>query len=128
MNDITRKNSVLRTATATATVLCSVTTIALIRENKLPKGNLFDVARAAGFLGAKATASLIPHCHPIPIEHLDIGFELQDEAECGKIMIQIFAKTIYKTGIEIEAITAATVTALTVFDLLKPVDANLEIT
>lgn len=128
MNDITHKNPSLRTATATAAVLCSTATIDLIKENKLPKGNLFDVARAAGLLGAKATPSLIPHCHPVPIEHLDIRFELQSEGERGKVLIQVFAKTIYKTGIEIEAITAATVTALTVFDLLKPVDTALEIT
>ena len=128
MNDITHKNPSLRTATATAAVLCSPATIDLIQENKLPKGNLFDVARAAGLLGAKATPSLIPHCHPVPIEHLDISFELQSEGERGKIVIKVFAQTIYKTGIEIEAITAATVTALTVFDLLKPVDTALEIT
>lgn len=128
MNDITHKNPSLRTATATAAVLCSTATIDLIKENKLPKGNLFDVARAAGLLGAKATPSLIPHCHPVPIEHLDISFELQSEGERGKVLIQVFAKTIYKTGIEIEAITAATVAALTVFDLLKPVDTALEIT
>lgn len=128
MNDITHKNPSLRTATATAAVLCSTATIDLIKENKLPKGNLFDVARAAGLLGAKATPSLIPHCHPVPIEHLDISFELKSEGESGKVLIQVFAKTIYKTGIEIEAITAATVAALTVFDLLKPVDTALEIT
>lgn len=127
MNDITRKNYSLRTATAAGAVLCSAATIQLIRQDKLPKGNLFDVARAAGLLGAKATPSLIPHCHPVPIEHLDIKFELASEGERGKVMIQVFAQTIYKTGIEIEAITAATVTALTVFDLLKPVDAHLEI-
>lgn len=127
MNDITHKNPSLRTATASAAVFCAPATIDLIKGNKLPKGNLFDVARAAGLLGAKATPSLIPHCHPVPIEHLDISFELGSEGERGKVIIQVFAKTIYKTGIEIEAITAATVTALTVFDLLKPVDAALEI-
>lgn len=127
MNDITHKNYSLRTATATAEVFCAVATIVLIKQNKLPKGNLFDVARAAGLLGAKATPTLIPHCHPVPIEHLDIGFELAEESGRGKVVIRVFAKTIYKTGIEIEAITAATVTALTIFDLLKPVDSNLEI-
>ena len=127
MNDITHKNFSLRTATATAAVFCSPATLDLIKENRLPKGNLFDVARAAGLLGAKATSSLIPHCHPVPIEHLDIGFELLAEGGRGKVLIEVFAKTIYKTGIEIEAITAATVTALTVFDLLKPVDQDLEV-
>lgn len=128
MNDITRKNSSLRTATATAEVHCAAATIDQIRADKLPKGNLFDVARAAGLLGAKATPSLIPHCHPVPIEHLDISFDLKSEGERGKVIIRVFAQTIYKTGIEIEAVTAATITALTVFDLLKPVDKDLEIT
>jgi len=128
MNDITHKNITLRTATAVAAVYCSVETAALIRENKLPKGNLYDVARAAGLLGAKATPALIPHCHPVPIEHLAIDFNLTEEGDRAKVSITVFAQTIYKTGIEIEAITAATITALTVFDLLKPVDTNLEIT
>lgn len=127
MNDITRKNVTLRTATAVAEVFCSPVTASLIRENKLPKGNLYDVARAAGLLGAKATPSLIPHCHPVPIEHLAIDFELADAGERAKVVVKVFAQTIYKTGIEIEAITAATIAALTVFDLLKPVDHDLEI-
>ena len=128
MNDITRKNPSLRTATASATVLCSAATIELIEKNQLPKGNLFDVARAAGLLGAKATPSLIPHCHPVPIEQIDISFDTAKEGEQGKVIVRVFAQTIYKTGIEIEAVTAATVTALTIFDLLKPVDTALEIT
>jgi len=127
MNDITRKNVSLRTATATAAVSCSAETLVMIEQNTLPKGNLFDVARAAGLLGAKATPSLIPHCHPIPIEHLDIRFELASEGGRGRVVIEVYAQTIYKTGIEIEAITAATIAALTVFDLLKPVDSALEI-
>ena len=109
MNDITRKNVSLRTATATAAVSCSAETLVMIEQNTLPKGNLFDVARAAGLLGAKATPSLIPHCHPIPIEHLDIRFELASEGGRGRVVIEVFAQTIYKTGIEIEAITAATI-------------------
>jgi cyclic pyranopterin monophosphate synthase len=127
MTDITHKNFSLRTATAVAAVHCGSATVELIRENKLPKGNLFDVARAAGLLGAKATPSLIPHCHPVPIEHLDISFDLKKEGERGSVLVQVLAKTIYKTGIEIEAITAATVAALTIYDLLKPVDKYLEI-
>ncbi|AFM13124.1 bifunctional molybdenum cofactor biosynthesis protein MoaC/MoaB [Turneriella parva] len=127
MNDITRKNASLRTATATATVHCSATTLRMIQENTLPKGNLFDVARAAGLLGAKATSALIPHCHPVPIEHLGIDFVLEEAGEKARVVVKVFAQTVYKTGIEIEAMTAATVTALTVFDLLKPVDHELEI-
>jgi cyclic pyranopterin phosphate synthase len=127
MNDITAKVHTLRSAHAVASVCCSAATIALIKANGLPKGNLFDVARAAGLLGAKATPSLIPHCHPVPIEHLDIRFDLASEGIRGRVSIDVFAKTIYKTGIEIEAVTAATIAALTIFDLLKPVDNELEI-
>ncbi|MBV6494202.1 MAG: hypothetical protein LDLANPLL_02233 [Turneriella sp.] len=127
MNNITHKNASLRTARAVAEVHCSATTLDSVRESKLPKGNLYDVARAAGFLGAKATPSLIPHCHPVPIEHLAIDFEPIQEKERGKIIIRVYAQSVYKTGIEIEAITAATIAALTIFDLLKPVDTTLEI-
>lgn len=127
MTDITHKNSSLRMASAFAEVLCAKETLALIRAQALPKGNLFDVARAAGLLAAKATPSLIPHCHPIPIEHLEISFEVGESGERGRISVTVSAKTVYKTGIEIEAMTAASITALTLFDLLKPVDHSLEI-
>jgi cyclic pyranopterin monophosphate synthase len=127
MNDISQKTNTLRTARAVAQVHCSAKTVELILNNRLPKGNLFDVARAAGLLGAKATPTLIPHCHPIPIEHLDISFDTNIEGDKGSVLVTVVAKTIYKTGIEIEAVTAATIAALTIFDLLKPVDKNLQI-
>jgi cyclic pyranopterin phosphate synthase len=78
MRDITHKSITLRTASAVGILFCSAETIALIRQDKLPKGNLFDVARAAGFLGAKQTPQLLPHCHPVTIDGMDIQFEFLD--------------------------------------------------
>ena len=124
MVDITGKQITLRTALAGCEVRCSEKTVQLIRDDKLPKGNLLDIARAAGLLGAKKTPELIPHCHPISIDHLEIAYELKDTA----VEIKVYAQSIARTGLEMEVLTAASVTALTIYDLLKPVDKNLEIT
>src|ERR1051325_7737577 len=80
MRDITHKQITLRTARAIGVLFCSPSTISLIENGQLPKGNLFDVARAAGFLGAKSTPQLLPHCHPVNIDGMDISFDfLQPE-------------------------------------------------
>jgi molybdenum cofactor biosynthesis protein MoaC len=125
MIDITHKQTSLRTALANGEIRVAKETIRKIINNELPKGNLLDVARAAAYLGAKNTASLIPHCHPTPIESLDVDFEI-DEAG-SRVVVRALAKTIYKTGIEMEAMTAVSVALLTIYDLLKPVDKNMEI-
>ena len=83
MRDISHKQVTLRTARATATIFCSAATIQLIKEEQLPKGNLFDVARAAAFLGAKNTPNLLPHCHPVSIDALDVQFEFIDAGQHG---------------------------------------------
>jgi cyclic pyranopterin monophosphate synthase len=138
MRDITHKTSTLRKALATGIVYCSQATPDLIRNGQLPKGNLFDVARAAGFVGAKSTPLLLPHCHPVAIDAMDIQFEFLDmakhEAVFGEgirgrtgIVITGEAKSIGRTGIEMEMLTAVSVAALEIYDMLKPVDANLEI-
>lgn len=126
MRDITSKQITLRTAKAVAVIYCSSETIALIKENKLPKGNLFDVARAAGFLGAKLTPQLLPHCHPVTIDGMEISFEMNDSDKPG-ITIRGEAKSIGRTGIEMEMLTAVSVAALEIYDMLKPVDTTLEI-
>jgi len=125
MIDITQKQTSLRTALASGEIQVTRETIDRIINNKLPKGNLFDVARAAAYLGAKNTASLIPHCHPAPIEGLDVDFEV-DQGK-SRIIVKVLAKAIYKTGIEMEAMTAASIALLTIYDLLKPVDKKMEI-
>ncbi|MXV49754.1 bifunctional molybdenum cofactor biosynthesis protein MoaC/MoaB [Pedobacter sp. HMF7647] len=138
MRDITHKTNTLRTAKATGIVFCSAETIRLIQNNELPKGNLFDVARAAGFIGAKLTPQLLPHCHPVAIDGMDIQFNfLESEAHSGVfpeidfqrsgIVITADTKSIGRTGIEIETLTAVSIAALELYDMLKPVDKILEI-
>lgn len=124
MRDITSKQITLRTATAVAVIYCTAETITLIRNNELPKGNLFDVARAAGFLGAKLTPQLLPHCHPVTIDGMDISFEINTHERPG-ITISGHAKSIGRTGIEMEMLTAVSVAALEIYDMLKPVDTTL---
>ncbi|WP_214227506.1 bifunctional molybdenum cofactor biosynthesis protein MoaC/MoaB [Pedobacter sp. B4-66] len=124
MRDITGKQITLRTAKAVANIFCSTETISKIKGNELPKGNLFDVARAAGFLGAKLTPQLLPHCHPVNIDSMDISFSFLPE---GGIQILGEAKSIGRTGIEMEILTAVSIAALEIYDMLKPVDTDLEI-
>lgn len=138
MRDITHKQITLRTAKAIGIVFCTQATIDLIRNNELPKGNLFDVARAAGFVGAKSTPQLLPHCHPVSIDGMNIEFdfldidlhkELFDKAILTRtgIVITGEAKSIGRTGIEMEMLTAVSIAALEIYDMLKPVDTQLEI-
>ncbi len=138
MRDITHKQISLRTARAVGILFCSPATIDLIKNDRLPKGNLFDVARAAGLLGAKSTPQLLPHCHPVSIDGMDMQFEfLQKEihgdhfddtvfARSG-IVIQGEASSIGRTGIEMEVLMGVSVAALEIYDMLKPVDTDLEI-
>ena len=138
MRDITHKQITLRTAKAMGVLFCSQATIGLIQNNQLPKGNLFDMARAAGFIGAKLTPQLLPHCHPVQIDGMDISFEILDNtlhaeyfdtglSEKSGIIITGEAKSIGRTGIEMEILTAVSVAALEIYDMLKPVDKQLEI-
>jgi cyclic pyranopterin phosphate synthase len=138
MRDISHKQITLRTARAVGVLFCSSGTIDLIHNDRLPKGNFFDVARAAGFLGAKQTPQLLPHCHPVAIDGMDFQFEflqasahsaLFGEAEAGRSGIVIFAeaRSIGRTGIEMEVLTGVSVAALEMYDMLKPVDKELEI-
>jgi cyclic pyranopterin monophosphate synthase len=138
MQDITHKRITLRTARAVGIIFCTPETLDIIKQNALPKGNLFDVARAAAFLGAKHTPQLLPHCHPVTIDGMDVQFEflnvtdhahLFSESIAAKsgIVIQGTAKSIGKTGIEMEILMGVSVAALEIYDMLKPVDKSLEI-
>lgn len=138
MRDISHKQITLRTARAVAIIFCSEKSIDLINTNELPKGNLFDVARAAGFLGAKLTPQLLPHCHPVTIDGMEFSFEFLNKDHHAElfdneifnrtgIVILAEAKSIGRTGIEMETLTAASVAALEIYDMLKPVDTALEI-
>ena len=124
MVDITHKINTLREATAIAIVrTSSQETITALQENNVPKGNVFEMAKAAGLLGVKKTPELLPDCHPLPIEYTGIAYKI-DGLE---IEIAVTVKTIYKTGVEVEAMHGASIVALTFYDMLKPIDKNVEI-
>ena len=124
MVDITHKITTLRTAVAHAIVkVGSPKTIQAILEKTVPKGDVLSVAKTAGLFAVKNTSNAIPDCHPMPIEFTGIAFEcLQDS-----IQIEVTVKTIYKTGVEVEAMHGASIVALTMYDMLKPIDKNVEI-
>ncbi|RKR84813.1 cyclic pyranopterin monophosphate synthase subunit MoaC [Mucilaginibacter gracilis] len=138
MRDITHKQITLRTAKAIGAIFCTAETIELIKTDALPKGNLFDVAKAAGFIGAKLTPQLLPHCHPVQIDGMDMSFEFLDKDTHAEyfddsvfdrsgIVVMGNAKSIGRTGIEMEMLTAVSVACLEIYDMLKPVDKQLEI-
>lgn len=124
MVDITHKNTTLRIAVASAIVTVSADeTIAAIKEGRVPKGDVFEMSKAAGLLGVKKTPELLPDCHPIPIEYTGFSFEIDGR----QINIRCEVKTIYKTGVEVEAMHGASIAALNMYDMLKPIDKGVEI-
>jgi cyclic pyranopterin phosphate synthase len=124
MVNITHKSNTLRKAIATATVkVSSIQTIELIKEKKVPKGDVFEFSRAAGLLAVKKTSDVIPDCHPLPVEFTSITYSIDGL----NIVISVEVHTIYKTGVEVEAMHGAAITALTMYDMLKPVDKGIEI-
>ncbi len=124
MIDITHKPTTLREATATALVTVSNSaTIVAVLENSVPKGNVVESARVAALFGVKKTHELIPDCHPLPIEHAEVRFDISDMA----ITITMRVRTIYRTGVEVEAMHGASVAALTIYDMLKPIDKGVSI-
>src|SRR5574341_487748 len=123
MFDVGDKPETLRTAVAQAIVKVEPATITLIKEGKSPKGNIIDAARLAATTGAKKTWDLLPYCHPIPIDSIKVDVLLKEQS----IEITVDVKNTAKTGVEMEALTGACIGALTVYDMLKPVDETLSI-
>lgn len=124
MVDITHKITTLRTATAKAIVQVSLPeTILAVTENRVPKGNVYEMAKVAGLFAVKNTHLTIPDCHPLPIEYTAVAYQI----EGLEIHIFITVKTIYKTGVEVEAMHGASVIALTIYDMLKPIDKGIVI-
>lgn len=124
MVDITNKSNTLRIATAQAIVKVSKPeTIAAIENDTVPKGNVFAMSKAAGLLGVKKTPDILPDCHPLPIEYTGIDYEINGL----EITVTCTVKTIYKTGVEVEAMHGASVVALNMYDMLKPIDKGVEI-
>ncbi len=125
MVDVGGKPVTRRTARSSAQVVMAPETMQMLTERALPKGDVLAVARVAGIMAAKKTASLIPMCHPLAIEHVSIDFSLDKEA--GAVNILAVVQVSGKTGVEMEALTAAAVAALTVYDMCKAVDKGMVI-
>lgn len=124
MIDITQKITTQRSSTAIATVkVGKQETMEAIINKTVPKGDVLEVSRTAGLFAVKRTADMIPDCHPLPIEYTKISFELLE----SEIKIYCEVRTIYKTGVEVEAMHGASVVALTIYDMLKPIDKGIEI-
>ena len=125
MVDVGGKAETHRTATASAVVRMLPATLALIRNKELAKGDVLEVARLAGIMAAKRTADLIPLCHPLPLTSVEVNFAFPDESS---LRIAVTARVFGRTGVEMEALTAVSVAALTVYDMCKAVDRGMTIT
>lgn len=125
MVDITHKDLTHRIAIAEARVHVSMNdTIAAVETHRVPKGNVFEFSRAAGLLAIKNTSAVVPDCHPLPVEFAQFNFEIRGL----EIIIKTEVHTIYKTGVEVEAMHGAMIAALTIYDMLKPLDKGVTIT
>lgn len=123
MRDISHKSNSLRIATAQAVVKMATQTIEVVRAGRAPKGDPLAVARVAATQAAKNTPNFIPYCHPLPIDHVAVDFEIRDT----EIVCSVTVKAVYRTGVEVEAMTSAAVAALNIYDLLKPIDDSITI-
>lgn len=124
MVDVTDKEVTYREATASGVVKVNAETMALIKNGGIKKGDVLSVAQVAGIMAAKKTADIIPMCHPIPLSGVDIRFDLKDT----EIVIEATVKCKGVTGVEMEALTAVSTAALTVYDMCKAVQRDIEIT
>ena len=124
MVDVGDKTISLRLARATAIIRMSPDTLRLIRDRKMSKGDVLEVARLAGIMSAKRTSDLIPLCHPLPLESVEVAFAFPDETS---VQIETTARVTAKTGVEMEALVAASTTALTIYDMCKSVDREMVI-
>lgn len=125
MVDVSAKETTSRVAVARGEIRMKPTTLAMIKEQKMAKGDVLAVAQVAGIMGAKKTADIIPMCHPLMLSGVDISFNI-NEAE-SKIEIQATVKNSGQTGVEMEALTAVSVAALTIYDMCKAVEKGMVI-
>jgi cyclic pyranopterin phosphate synthase len=126
MVDVSAKPVLFREAVAQGEVRLHKDTLKLIERQTIAKGNVLAAARLAGILAAKRTGELIPLCHPLPITHCEVNFEVPGSRD--RIVISASAKIAAQTGVEMEALTAVSVAALTIYDMCKAVDKNMRIT
>jgi len=124
MVDTGAKAPTARRARASARVLMSQATVEAVRAHRTPKGDPLETARIAGIMAAKRTAELIPLCHPLPLTHVEVRATLED----GGVLIEAEAATNAQTGVEMEALVAASVAALTVYDMCKAVEKGITVT
>lgn len=125
MVDVTKKNITQRTAVARGIVRTAKETIVMIKEQGLKKGDVLAVAQVAGIMAAKKTSDIIPMCHPLNLTGVDIDFKLDEKM--GIIEIEAMVKVSGQTGVEMEALTAVSVTALTIYDMCKSIDKSMSI-
>ena len=123
MVDVTGKEPTRRVARAEAFVMMSPSTLKLLRSNALPKGNALETARIAGIQAAKKTSDLIPLCHPLPLTHVDVSITIVR----GGVRLESTASTKAETGVEMEALAAAAIAALTLYDMCKAVEKGISI-
>jgi molybdenum cofactor biosynthesis protein MoaC len=121
MFDVGAKPDSYRTARAQAVLNIKPNTAVMIRQGKSPKGDIVEAAKIAATSGAKKTSDLIPYCHPIPLDHIEVQVSVKSKA----IEVDVTVKSIWKTGVEMEALSGACIGALTIYDMLKPVDNSL---
>ncbi|MEK3806413.1 cyclic pyranopterin monophosphate synthase MoaC [Bacillus sp. FSL H8-0547] len=127
MVDISEKNETVRTAEAISSVIMSIDVHKKIVNQQLEKGDVLAVAQVAGIMAAKNTWNIIPMCHPIPLKGIDISFEWEKDEGQARLVIHAAVKTKGSTGVEMEALTSASVCALTVYDMCKALDKGLVI-
>jgi cyclic pyranopterin monophosphate synthase len=129
MVDVGQKPITQRKARASALIRMSPATLSLVRDQKLAKGNVFEVARLAGIMAAKRTADLIPLCHPLPLDAVSVDFSFPDEGKVnsGVIRIDTVVSCTGKTGVEMEALTVASIAALTIYDMCKGTELGITI-
>ena len=125
MVDVSAKPDTERIAVAAGSVAMQPETLRLVADNAFDKGDVLAVARIAGIMGAKQTSSLIPLCHPLPLSRIAVDFDLDKDASAVRITAE--AKTTGKTGVEMEALTAVSIAALTIYDMCKAVDRGMRI-
>lgn len=125
MVDVAEKPDTARVAVASGVVRMQPATLRLIQEGALKKGDVLTVAQIAGIMAAKRTAELIPLCHPIPLTKISVALHLDEAAHA--VRITATARTVGKTGVEMEALTAVSVAALTLYDMAKAVDRTMQI-
>jgi len=126
MVDVSAKPPLHRVAVASGEIRLAKTTLQLITRHQIAKGNVLATARLAGILAAKKTGDLIPLCHPLPISHCEVTFEIPQSQD--RIRIEASARITAQTGVEMEALTAVSIAALTIYDMCKAVDRRMRIT